>query len=309
MRAVIVRQYGGPEVLELVEAPTPEPAAHEVRIAVEAAAVNPVDPATAAGYLDGVTAGLPQIGLGWDLAGRIDAVGSDVVGLAPGDQVIALIDVMAVEWGAYATHAIVPATAVAPAPDGIDPVAAATLPLNALTADQALDLIDLSAGQSLLVTGAAGGVGDYVVSLGARRGLRVVALAGPADEAEVRAAGAAEFVARSDDPSAGVRALLPEGVDGAIDAAQLGAPVLAAVRDGGRFVAVTDPATPAPERGITVKKVSVHHDGARLADLAHGAEEGWLRLRVATTLPLDQAADAHRLLAKGGVRGRIVLVP
>lgn len=309
MRTVIVRQYGGPEALEIVEVPTPEPGAGEVRIAVEAAGVNPVDPATAAGYMDHLTSGLDRVGLGWDVAGRVDAVGAEVSAFTVGDRVLALFDRIAVESGAYATHVVVPASAVAAAPRGVDPVEAATLPLNALTAAQALDLVGLASGQSLLVTGAAGGVGDYAVRLGARRGLRVIAVAGAGDEVAVREAGADEFLVRSSDPAGGVRALLPEGVDGTIDAAQLGAPALAAVRDGGSFVAVTDPATPAPERGIAVQTVHVHHDGALLAELVGGVEAGWLRLRVAATLPLDEAADAHRRLAKGGLRGRIVLVP
>jgi NADPH2:quinone reductase len=301
MRAIIVRRYGGPEVLEFVDVPTPEPAGGEVRIAVAAAAVNPVDIATRAGYLDHVVKGRLPIGVGWDLAGTVDAIGPGVAEFAVGDAVIALIDRVVGETGAYATHAVVPATAVARAPAGVDPVAAATLPLNALTAEQALDLLGLSAGQTLLVTGAAGALGEYAVTLGARRGLHIIGLARESDEAGVRAAGAADFVTNADQ--------LTVAVDGALDAAGLVKDALAAVREGGAFIAVNDPSEPAAERGIAVQTVHVHHDGARLAQLAADVEAGLLNLRVAGTLPLAKAAEAHERVAAGGIRGRFVLVP
>jgi NADPH:quinone reductase-like Zn-dependent oxidoreductase len=300
MRATIVRHYGGPEQLDLVERPTPEPGPGQVRVAVAAAAVNPVDAVTRAGFFDAVVQGRLPIGLGWDLAGTVDAVGSGIGDLAVGDPVIGLIDGVVVPTGAYATHAVLPREALAPAPAGVDLVAASTVPLNASTADQALELLDLAAGQTLLVTGAAGAVGEYAVALAAGRGLKVIGLARPGDEDDVRAAGAADFVTSLDD----VR-----DVDAALDAARIGTAALASVRDGGSFLAVTDPDTPPAERGIRVLKVSVVADADRLARVSAAAASGQLRLRVAGTFPLTDAGIAQEQVARGGVRGRYVLIP
>lgn len=300
MKATIVRRYGGPEVLETVDLPTPEPGVGEIRIAVAAAAVNPVDGAIRSGYLDHFVQGHLPVGLGWDVAGRVDAVGPDVTGWRLGQEVIALVDRVVSPSGAYATHVVVPASAVAAAPAGVELVAAATLPLNALTAVQALDLLDLAPGQTLLVTGAAGGLGEYTTVLGARRGLKVVGLARRDDEADVLDNGASEFVTSVEDL---------HHVDGVLDTAMLGTAALATVRAGGVFVAVNDPAQPPAERDIAVSTVHVHHDGAQLAELVRDVEAGRLRLRVAETYPLDEAGTAQARLSSGGLRGRLVLVP
>jgi NADPH:quinone reductase len=309
MHAVVVTTYGGPEQLEYVDLPTPEPASNEVRIAVTAAAVNPVDPATRAGYLERFTPAERPIGLGWDVAGRIDTVGTAVTEFRSGDRVVAIVDHVAAPSGAYAEFVVLPATAVAHAPTSADDAAASTLPLNGLSAAQALDLLDLAAGQTLLVTGAAGSLGGYALGLAAGRGLRVVGLAGAADESFVRAAGADEFIARGHDVATAVRRISPDGVDGVIDGAGLGSEALAYVRDGGSFAALNDPTKPDAERDITVHRLEVHRDGERLAELVGLVDSGRLELRVAATLPLREAAEAHRQIEKGGVRGRIVLVP
>jgi NADPH2:quinone reductase len=307
MRTVITHQYGGPEVLELAEVPTPEPGPGEVRIAVTAAAVNPVDLSLRSGAFGSVVGEPFPLGFGWDVSGTVDAVGTDVDRTAVGDVVVGLRDAFVGPTGTYASHVVLPATAVAPAPTGVDPVAAATFPLNSLTALQALGLLGLDEGRSIVVTGAAGGLGDYLVSLAARRGLRVIGVARPDDESDVRAAGASDFIAGGDDLAAAVRELLPEGADGLVDAAQISAPALGAVRDGGAFVGVTDGSTPESARDILVSTVHVRHDGVRLAELARGVEEGWLRLRVAETFPLEEVAKAHEVAATAGLRGRVVL--
>ncbi len=106
---------------------------------------------------------------------------------------------------------------------------------------------------------------------------------------------------------AAVRAVLPDGADGLVDAAQVEAPALAAVRDGGSFVAVSDPSEPPAERGITVATVHVHHDAEQLAALVRLVEDGTLRLRVADTFALDDVGKAHEAAAQPGLRGRVVL--
>ncbi|MDX3226891.1 NADP-dependent oxidoreductase [Streptomyces sp. ME19-01-6] len=311
MRAALVRAYGGPEAVEIAEVPLPEPGPGQVRIRVAAATVNPVDLLTRAGTLvaAGRMAPRAETGLGWDVAGVVDAIGPGVRVFAPGDPVIGLRDLLDVSLGTYAEYVVLDATAVAPAPQGLPTAAAATLPLNGLTAWQSLDALDLPHGATLLVTGAAGAVGGFAVELAALRGLRVVAVAGAADEELVRELGAEWFVARdAPDLAAAVRAVVPGGVAGALDAAGVGVPALAAVRNAGAFAAVAADA-PVGLRGIRSANHWIAADGTALAQLSALAAAGRLTLRVAGALPLDQAAAAHRRLAAGGLRGRLVLTP
>jgi len=142
MRAIIVRSFGGPEVLEVAEVPVPEPGPGQVRIRVEAAAVNPVDGATRDGYLTAFSIERAATGIGWDVAGVIDSVGPGVEAFRPGDRVIGLSDLVDKPLGTYAEATVLDADAVAPAPETATPAEASTLPLNGLTALQALDLLD-----------------------------------------------------------------------------------------------------------------------------------------------------------------------
>ncbi|MFB9236013.1 NADP-dependent oxidoreductase [Plantactinospora siamensis] len=310
MRAVVVRRFGGPEVLEIVDVPVPEPGPGEVRVRVAAAAVNRIDLSTRSGALTaaGLLPPAPEVWLGWDVAGVVEAVGPGVSRFRAGDAVIGLRDVLPAA-GAQAERVVLEQAALAPAPRTVSPVEAATLPLIGLTADRSLALTGLAAGQTLLVTGAAGGVGGLVCELAAARGIRTVAVAGAADEPEVRGRGAAEFVARTDRLGAAVRRLVPGGVDAVIDAACAGVAAHAALRGGGTFVALVAPYAPPPLRATRVVVQEVYADGARLAELAALVDAGRLTLRVARELPLAEVATAHELLAAGGVRGRLVLVP
>lgn len=310
MRAVVVRSFGGPEVLEVTEVPAPKAGHGQVRIRVEAAAVNPADVATRAGALvaAGLMTGGSQVGLGWDVAGVVDQVGAGVETFAAGDRVVGLADRLDLPARTHAELVVLDVDAVAPAPD-TDLVAAATLPLNALTALQSLDLLGLEPGRTVLVTGAAGAVGGFAVELAVARGLRVVAAASDHDEELVRGLGADVFVPRSAPLAETVRQAVPGGVDGALDAAVLGLPALDAVRGGGAFVVVIAGVAPLPLRGIRVANVLVRADGAALRELSALVDQGKLTLRVADTLPFAAVAEAHRRLEKGGLRGRLVLVP
>ncbi len=309
MKAVVIRRFGGPEVLEVAEVDAPEPMAGQVRIHVQAAAVNPVDIATRAGRLTdaGLAPAVGQIGIGWDLAGVIDALGPGVDRFREGDPVIAMRDLLSAPLGAQAEYVVLDADAVAAAPRSVSPLEAATVPLNGLTAAQALDLLALGEGQWLLVTGAAGAVGGFALELASLRGLRTVAVASPGDESLVRGLGADVFVPRPENVGASVRRAVPGGVDGALDAAQLGMSALDGVRDGGAFVAVGAEAAPTPLRGTRVHNVWIRTDAPRLAELAALVDAGRLTPRVAAAQPLDTVAAAHERLAAGGVRGRIVL--
>jgi NADPH:quinone reductase-like Zn-dependent oxidoreductase len=296
MRAAVVRTFGGPEAVELVDAELPEPAARQVRIKVAAAGVNPVDAGVRAGVFGGAG---KRLGLGWDVAGVVEAVGV-ASGWNVGDEVVALAYGTAKTLGTHADLVVVDAGAVAAAPRSVDVVHAASLPLNALTAAQALDRLGLEPGQNLLITGAAGAVGGYAVQLAARLGVSVTALAREGDEELVRSLGADRFV------SDGVA---PRSVDAVLDAAILGADALDWVRDGGAFMGVIPGAHPASVRGVRTSAVEVSADGARLAELVALVDEGALTTRVAGTYALDEAVKAHARLAEGGLRGRLVLVP
>ena len=312
MKAVVIRRFGGPEVLELAELPTPEPRAGEVRIRVQAAAVNPVDVATRAGVLADhglMPATIGQIGIGWDLAGVIDAVGPEVDRFTVGDAVIGMRDLLSAPLGAQAEFVVLDIDGVAPAPRHLSAAEASTIPLNGLTADQALDLLALREGQWLLVTGAAGAVGGFALQLARARGLKTVAVAAPADEPLVGELGADAFVARTDDLGAAVRRIYPRGVDGALDAAVVGISALDAVRDGGSFVAVAAGGAPTPLRGTRVHNVWIRTDAPRLTRLAALADAGQLTPRVAGMDRLEHVAAVHRRLAAGGLRGRVVLAP
>ena len=300
MKAVVITEPGDVDALQLIELAAPEPQAGEVRLRVLAAAVNPVDLQTRDGFFH--RAGYltrDQVGLGWDVAGVVDQVGPDVTGIEVGQPVAGLLDRLDVPIGTYAEQVVLAATAVAPIPDGLGPVAAATVPLNATTALQALRLLDRSAGDRLLITGAAGAVGGYAVPLAAAQGWRVTGLARAEDREFVLGAGAAEAITRAEDGA----------FDAVLDAAVLNEVALAAVRDGGTYVSLTPAAAPETDRSVTIDAVRVMADRADLAEVLRLAANGTLSVRIAGTLPLAGAGTAHRWLAKGGVRGRWILLP
>ena len=239
-----------------------------------------------------------RTGLGWDFAGTVVATGPGV-DLAVGTRVAGLVVGFDRDYGTYAEQLVVAAGDLAVVPDGLDLVAASTVPLNGLAAAQIVDLLgDASSdGNRLLVTGAAGAVGGYVASLAQDRGWQVTGLARAEDEEFVRSLGV-EFTTHAE-----------PGWDAVADGAVLQERGLALVRDGGAFVGVRPGAEPAAERGIAVAVVVTHPDGRRLADLLARTASGELPARVHSVLPLDEVADAHRAVAKGGVRGRYVLEP
>ncbi|NMN97927.1 NADP-dependent oxidoreductase [Antrihabitans stalactiti] len=298
MRAAIVTQPGGPEAVEILDVPTPVPGPKQVRIKVEAATVNPIDAATRQGYRYEPGA---KRGLGWDVAGTVDAVGTDVEEFEVGDAVIGIEDRMLVPLGTQAEYVVLNTDHVAAAPTTVGAVEAATIPLNGLTALQALGLLELSAGQTLLITGAAGAVGSYAIELAAARGIQVTAQASASDEPALRALGATGFVDRNDE--------LPTGFDAVLDTALIGDAAVAATRDGGRFAWLLSQAGPETQRGIDVNLVRVRGDADQSAHLVRLVDEGKLTVRVAETFPLDEVQNAHKRLADGGIRGRLVLLP
>ncbi|MFF3256745.1 NADP-dependent oxidoreductase [Actinacidiphila glaucinigra] len=317
MKTVGVSQFGGPEALRVFEVPEPHAGPGQVRIRVHAATVNPGDRYLRNGAL-GPTSPAPPYVPGMEAAGVLDEIGSDVeTDLRLGDRVMAMADPRGPLGGAYAQYVVLPAAQVARAPQGTTHAEAATLPMNGLTARLAVDLTGLSRGQTLAVTGAAGAVGGYVTQMAKADGLTVVADASQADEELVRSFGADIVVPRGADVAQHILRAVPAGVAGLIDAAVIGSAVVApAVHDGGVIVTVLGEGSRAvsPEemrrRSLRMHMAFVPDylgDRSRLDDLRELTEAGRLTLRVASTFPPERAAEAHRQMEAGGVRGRLVL--
>src|SRR3954462_5376416 len=309
MRAAGVTEFGGPEALHVVDVPVEPLGPAQVRLRVQAAAVNPTDTHARAGaYAGRDPVKTPPWVPGMDVAGVVTEVGDGVEHLAVGDLAMGIV-VPFGPYGAYREDKVLPGDSVVRVPEGVDAVAAATLPMNGLTARLALDLMGLAPGQVLAVTGAAGAFGGYVVQLAKADGLTVVADASEADEELVRSLGADVVVRRGDDVAARIRALFPEGVDGLADGAVQDALVLPAVKDGGAVATVRgyrgDGSRALRVLPTLVRRVA--QDRVALDRLRQQAEDGALTLRVAQTFPAEKAAEAHRLLERGGVRGRLVL--
>ena len=238
MKAVAFDRFGGPEVLHVIDLPEPHPGPGEVRIAVRAATVNPVDVMARTGRLAARFPSPPPWVAGMEVAGVVDEVGAgvDPAGVpAVGEPAIAFVGFRGAHGG-YADQVVVPAASVTAAPRGLSMPEAASFLMNALTAQHALDTLALSEGATLLVTGAAGALGGYLTQLGSLAGLRVIALASAADEDAVRGFGASDFLARGADAVGRARALVPEGVDAVADAAGLGWAIQDAIRNGGQLV-------------------------------------------------------------------------
>jgi len=311
MKAIGLTDFGGPEVLHAIDLPAPEPCAGEVRIRTHAVTVNPTDIGFRAGRRAAELAErTPPYIPGVDAAGVVDKLGPGPVGrLSVGDRVIAAVVPMGVHGGSYAEQFVVDQRSVVPAPKGSTHAEASTLLLNALTADLALEALHLSVRQTVAVTGAAGALGGYTVQLAKARDLTVIAVASSADGDLVRSLGADHVVDRGEEWIAGVRALVPNGVPGLVDAANLDDEAVPAVADGGALATVRGWNGPVG-RGITVHPIvawEAFTDTGALDRLRALVEDGTLTLRVAEILRADRAAEAHRRLADGGIRGRLVL--
>lgn len=313
MRIIGFTEFGGPEVLDIHDVPEPHAGPGEVRIAVKAAAVNPTDTETRQG--NGAPAQLPAPHVpGMDAAGVIDEVGEPTAELdtspwSVGDHVMAIAIPLRGHGGAYVEYLVADADSLARIPEGRSLEEASTLPMNGLTALQALEKLDLEPGQVLGVTGAAGTLGGYVVQLAKLQGLTVIADAAPKDRERVVALGADHVVERGDDFPDKVREIYPDGVDGLVDAAVMNELAVPAVRSGGGFATVRFWKGP-EDSDLTFHIVWVgdeYHHGDKLDALRELVESGVVTLEVADTLPAEQATEAHRRFQEGGVRGRLVL--
>ena len=310
MKAVILSQFGGPEQLRLADTEDPVPGDGQVRVAVHAAGVNPVDPFNRA---DGSWAGLqvPCI-LGYDIAGVVDSLGPGVTGLRPGDRVMAMTH-FPDGAGGYAELAVVDAGQVASISPDTSMVAAAATPLAAGTAWEALARLALSPGARLLILGGSGGVGLFLVQLAAGRGIEVIAVGRRAMHNQMLALGAASCIDYAGEDVAG-RALALAG--GPVDAiadlvgGRLLSSVLGALRPAGQVVAIAAPEldlNPVVDANVTFHGVTIEDDGQRTRELASLLAKGALRPVVSHLLPLSDAAEAHRIQEGKHAGGKIVL--
>jgi NADPH2:quinone reductase len=310
MKAVIVSQFGGPEQLRLADVEDPVPGDGQIRVAVHAAGVNPVDPFNRA---DGSWSGLrvPCI-LGYDIAGLVDSLGPGVTGFRPGDRVMAMTH-FPDGVGGYAELAVVDADQVAPIGPDTPMIAAAATPLAAGTAWEALARLALRPGARLLILGASGGVGLFLVQLAARRGIDVIAVGRRAMHDQMLTLGAASCIDYLSEDVAARAAALAEGpVDAIADlvGGRLLASALGALRHAGHVAAIAAPELdldPVIDANITFHGVTVEDDGQRTRELASLLAAGALRPVVSHVLPLSEAAEAHRIQEGQHAGGKIVL--
>jgi NADPH:quinone reductase-like Zn-dependent oxidoreductase len=299
MRAIQFTEFGGPEVLKVVDLPEPHPAKSQIRVKVHAVGVNPIDWKVRRGMMGG---DLPKV-TGQEVAGVVDELGEGVTGIADGDEVFG----PAANGGGAAEYALLEQWA--PIPSSLDSAGAAALPVAVETASRTLDLMQVGEGQTVLVNGAAGAVGIATVQLARERGARVIGTASPGNHEYLRSYGAepTTYGARLAER---VRAIVPEGVDRAIDDAGGGAlPALVELAGGPEHVVTIADYEGSQQTGVTM---TGGPDSVRawyaLAQAAELVEAGRFSLPVAQTFPLDQIGEAHALSETGHVRGKLVLL-
>lgn len=304
MKAITYTNYGGPEVLHLVDdAPEPKIGPAEVRIAVRASSVNPVDWKVVAGGLDPMMDTVFPAVPGWDVAGVVEELGLDAGEFAVGDEVMAYARKDVVHGGALAEKMTVPLRTLARKPASLTWEEAAALPLAGLTAYQSLTRLDVTNADTVLVHAAAGGVGSFAVQIARSMGARVIGTASQRNHDYLRALGA-EPVEYGDGLPARVRALAPEGVSVVVDyAGEALHDTLAVLAAGGRHASIADPSV--GEHGGLY--LWVRPDAQDLDALAQLVDEGELGVTVAETYPLASAADAYRANMEGHTRGKIAI--
>ena len=306
MRAIAIQEYGGPEVLELTDLPEPIVGPDVVLVRAKAAGVNPVDYKVRKGGLASrYPCHLPLVP-GWDVAGVVEAVGPAVPEFSPGDEVIGYVRRDHIQWGTYAELVPTPVRTLARKPAVLSWAEAAALPLAGLTAWQVLTrVLRVGDGDVVLVHAAAGGVGSFAVQLARALGARVVGTASEAKHDYLRALGA-EAVTYGVGLADRVRDLVPEGVTAVLDliggeALEVSPALLAA---GGRVASVLDPGK---ARKLGAGYWFVRPDGEDLRELCGLVDAGELSVPVERTFALEEAADAHRLIEEGHVRGKLAL--
>jgi NADPH:quinone reductase-like Zn-dependent oxidoreductase len=301
MKAIVVHQYGGPEVLKFEDYPDPVPGLGEVLVRVAAASVNPIDYKRRAGLTkDFYPMNFPSL-IGVDMAGTVITLGPGVEGFSVGDQVFAMAD------NTYAQLCVVKAAVLAKVPKGLDLVQAAALPLATVTGNQLLSGTGIKAGQTVLVVGAVGNVGRSAVYTAKERGATVIAGVLKRQTEVAKTVGADQVVATDDDPA--IANLAP--LDAVADAVggRTAEKLIARVKPGGVYASVVEP----PQNAAKYPSVKVVHvfsrfDRKTLEFMAEAVRDGKLVIPISQKLPLSEAAEAQATAEKGGA-GKILLVP
>jgi len=306
MKAVVIHEYGGPEVLKYEDVQRPEPKENQILVRVIAAGVNPVDGLIRSGmFAKHEKASFPMI-LGADIAGVVEKTGSKVTNFKAGDSVFAYASLKS--GGGYAEYALTTEREAAPKPKVLTYVEAAAVPVVALTAWQALiDIAKLSAGQTVLIHGGSGGVGTFAIQIAKARGARVIATASTANQDLLMQLGADVAIGYTKQKFEDVA----KDVDVVLDS--IGKDTLArsygVVRKGGFIVSLVARPDRAEldKRGIRGAALSVEPNSDELAEIGKLIDEGKIKVIVSQTFPLSEAIKAQEQVATGHTRGKIVL--
>jgi NADPH:quinone reductase-like Zn-dependent oxidoreductase len=305
MKAIVIHEYGGPEVLKYEDVPRPEPKGDQLLVRVIAAGVNPVDGMIRSGIFASEKRAFPII-LGGDVAGIVEKVGSKITKFKAGDPVFAYVSLD--NSGGYAQYALVTEREAAPKPKSLAYIEAAAVPIVALTAWQALvDTAKLSTGQTVLIHGGSGGVGTFAIQIAKARGTKVIATASTANQDLLKELGADIAVDYTRQKFEDVA----KDVDVVLDS--VGKDTLArsygAVKKGGFIVSIVARLVQAEldKNGIHGVTLSVEPNSAELAEIGKLIDEKKIKVIVSQTFPLSEAVKAQEQVATGHTRGKIVL--
>jgi NADPH:quinone reductase-like Zn-dependent oxidoreductase len=301
MKAIVVHEYGGPEVLKLEEYPDPVPGRGEVLVRVAAASVNPIDYKRRAGLTkDFYPMHVPSL-IGVDMAGTVIGVGPGVENFGAGNRVFAMAD------NTYAELCVVKADVLADIPMGLNTIEAAALPLVTVTGNQLLSATGVKAGQTVIVVGAVGNVGRSAVFTAKDRGATVIAGVLKRQMEEAKTIGADQVIATDDDTAIANLPLLDALADAV--GGRTAEKLIAKVKPGGVFATVLQaPRNAARYPSVKVVPVFSHFDRGTLQYMAEAVRDGKLVIPIGSRLPLSQAAEAQAAAEKGGV-GKILLLP
>jgi len=306
MKAVVIHEYGGPEVLKYEDVPQPEPKQDQLRIRVVAAGVNPVDGMIRSGMFDKEGHRAFPVILGGDISGVVEKVGSNITKFKSGDPVFAYVSLD--NSGGYAQYAVVTEREAAPKPKSLTYVEAAAVPIVALTAWQALiDTAKLKAGQTVLIHGGSGGVGSFAIQIAKAHGAKVIATASAANQELLKQLGADVAIDYTKQNFENVA----KDVDVVLDS--IGKDTLArsygVVKKGGIIVSLVARPDPAEleKHGIRGEALSVDPNSDELSEIGKLIDEKKINVIVSQTFPLSEARKAQEQVATGHTRGKIVL--
>jgi NADPH:quinone reductase-like Zn-dependent oxidoreductase len=301
MKAIVVHEYGGPEVLKYEDYPDPVPGRGEVLVRVAAASVNPIDYKRHAGLTkDFYPMQFPSL-IGVDVSGTVVKVGPGVEAFTSGNRVFAMAD------NTYAELCVIKADVLADIPEGLDLIEAAALPLVTITGNQLLAATEIKAGQTVMVVGAAGNVGRSAVFTAKARGATVIAGVLKRQFDQAKTVGADQLVATDDDTA--IASLSP--LDAVADSVggKTAEKLIGKVKPRGVYASVVEaPKSAAYYPSVKMVHVFSHFDRQTLQFMAEAVRDGKLVIPIGPKMPLSKAAEAHAAAERGGI-GKILLIP